>query len=143
VLVENASSGEIVNKAAYEQKYLSLLADLAARKTVEQALRAAVEGGEKLEYAISLCGKGTVDKYLKDGAFDAELFASDTAAMQVKFDEMKNNLYRDNSYEIYDAFKGQVNYIELNGNGSIIIYVTAAEFDSLTFDGDYVFDLAA
>ncbi|MBR4033186.1 MAG: hypothetical protein IKJ04_00115 [Clostridia bacterium] len=143
VLVENASSGEIVNKAAYEQKYLSLLADLAARKTVEQALRAAVEGGEKLEYAISLCGKGTVDKYLKDGAFDAELFASDTAAMQVKFDEMKNNLYRDNSYEIYDAFKAQVNYIELNGNGSIIIYVTAAEFDSLTFEGDYVFDLAA
>lgn len=143
VLVESASFAEVGNKSAYEQEYLAIFADLAARKTVEKVLREAVEGGEKLEYAITLCGKGTVDKYLKDGVFDAELFASDTAAMKAQIEIMKNKLYGDGSAEVYDAFKDQVNYIEITTDGSVIIYVTAAEFDALTSTGKFVFNLAA
>lgn len=143
VLVESASFAEVGNKSAYEQEYLAIFADLAARKTVEKVLREAVEGGEKLEYAITLCGKGTVDKYLKDGVFDAELFANDTAAMKAQIEIMKNKLYGDGSAEVYDAFKDQVNYIEITTDGSVILYVTAAEFDALTSTGEFVFNLAA
>ncbi len=143
VLVESAAFAESGNKAAYEQEYLAIFGKLAARKTVEDALREAVAGGVKLQKAITICGKETVDKYLKDGVFDAELFASDTASMKAQIEIMKNKLYGDGSAEVYDAFKDTVNYIEITAEGSVIIYVTATEFDALTFEGDFVFNLAA
>ena len=63
--------------------------------------------------------------------------------MAARIDEMKSILYGDNSAEVYDAFKDHVNYIEITSQGSVIIYVTAAEFDALTVNGDFVFNLAA
>ena len=143
VLVESASVAEIGDKAAYEREYLELFKAYASRKACEAALRGAVEGGEKLEKAIEICGQDAVDKYIKDGAFDSALFESDTAEMSVRIEEMKTKLYGDNSAEVYDAFKDSVNYIEITEQGSVIIYVTAAEFDALTVAGDFVFNLAA
>lgn len=143
VLVESASVAEIGDKAAYEREYLELFKAYASRKACEAALRGAVEGGEKLEKAIGICGQDAVDKYIKDGAFDSALFESDTAEMSVRIEEMKTKLYGDNSAEVYDAFKDSVNYIEITEQGSVIIYVTAAEFDALTVAGDFVFNLAA
>lgn len=143
VLVESAGVAEIGDKSAYEQKYLALFAELASRKTVETALRSAVEGGEKLRKAIEICGEETVNKYIKDGVFDSALFDSDIAAIGAEIEEMRVKLYGDNTAEIYDAFKNFVNYIEITEQGSVIIYVTAAEFDALTFEGDFVFNLAA
>ena len=143
VLVESASVAEIGDKAAYEREYLELFKAYASRKACEAALRGAVEGGEKLEKAIEICGQDAVDKYIKDGAFDSALFESDTAEMSVRIEEMKTKLYGDNSAEVYDAFKNSVNYIEITEQGSVIIYVTAAEFDALTVAGDFVFNLAA
>lgn len=143
VLVESASVAEIGDKAAYEREYLELFKAYASRKACEAALRGAVEGGEKLEKAIEICGQDAVDKYIKDGAFDSALFESDTAEMSVRIEEMKTKLYGDNSAEVYDAFKDSVNYIEITPQGSVIIYVTAAEFDALTVAGDFVFNLAA
>ena len=143
ILVESAGVAEIGDKSAYEQEYLDLFAAYASRKVSEAALRGAVEGGEKLLAAIELCGAETVDKYIKDGVFDSALFESDTAAMGAQIEEMKTKLYGDNSAEVYDAFKDSVNYIEITPQGSVIIYVTAAEFDALTVTGDFVFNLAA
>ena len=143
VLVESAKVAEVGDKSAYEQEYLALFSEYASRKATETALRAAVEGGEKLTAAVELCGQEAVDKYIKNGAFDSALFESDTAAMAARIDEMKSILYGDNSAEVYDAFKDHVNYIEITSQGSVIIYVTAAEFDALTVNGDFVFNLAA
>ena len=143
VLVESAGVAEIGDKSAYEQEYLALFTEYASRKVTEAALRSAVEGGEKLAQAIEICGQETVDKYIKDGVFDSALFESDTVAMAARIEEMKTLLYGDNSAEVYDAFKNSVNYIEITAQGSVIIYVTAAEFDALTVNGDFVFNLAA
>ena len=143
VLVESAGVAEIGDKSAYEQEYVALFSDYASRKATEAALRGAVEGGEKLIKAIEFCGQETVDKYIKDGVFDSALFESDTVAMGAQIEEMRTKLYGNNSAEVYDAFKNSVNYIEITEQGSVIIYVTAAEFDALTFEGDFVFNLAA
>jgi hypothetical protein len=143
VLVESASVAEIGDKSAYEQEYLELFKAYAACKVYEAALRGAVEGGEKLEKAVEICGQDVVNKYIKDGAFDSALFESDKALMGAQIEEMKTKLYGNNSAEVYDAFKDSVNYIEITEQGSVIIYVTAAEFDALTFEGDFVFNLAA
>ncbi len=143
VLVESAGVAEIGDKSAYEQEYLELFSAYASRKVAEKALRGAVEGGEKLALAIELCGQETVDKYIKDGVFDSALFESDTAAMGAQIEEMKTKLYGNDSAEVYDAFKNSVNYIEITEQGSVVIYVTAAEFDALASTGDFVFNLAA
>ncbi len=143
VLVETAGVAEIGDKSAYEQEYLELFSAYASRKVEEAALRGAVEGGEKLQKAIEMCGQETVDKYIKDGVFDSALFDSDTAAIGAKIEEMRVKLYGDNSAEVYDAFKDAVRYIEITGQGSVIIYVTAAEFDALAPTGDFVFNLSA
>lgn len=143
VLVESAGVAEIGNKSVYEQEYLALFTDLAARKTIETALRDAVAGGEKLDRAVAICGQETVDKYIKNGVFDSELFASDTASMKSRFEIMKNKLYGDASAEIYDTFRNAVRYIEITADGAVVIYVTAAEFDAMTVEGDFVYKLAA
>lgn len=143
ILVESAGVAEMGDKSAYEQEYLDLFAAYASRKVSEAALRGAVEGGEKLALAVELCGQAAVDKYIKDGVFDSALFESDTVAMGAQIEEMRVKLYGDNSAEVYDAFKNSVNYIEITPQGSVVIYVTAAEFDALTVTGDFVFNLAA
>ena len=143
ILVESAGVAEIGDKSAYEQAYVMLFSDYASRKATEAALRGAVEGGEKLEKAIEKYGAETVEKYIKDGVFDSALFESDTLAMGAQIEEMRVKLYGDNSAEVYDVFKNLVNYIEITEQGSVIIYVTAAEFDAMTVAEDFVFNLAA
>ena len=143
VLVESAGVAEIGDKSAYEQEYLELFKAYAACKVYEAALRNAVKDSELYAKAVEICGQDVVNKYIKDGAFDSELFESDKALMGAQIDEMRIKLYGDNSAEVYDAFKNSVNYIEITAQGSVIIYVTAAEFDTLTFEGDFVFNLAA
>ena len=93
--------------------------------------------------AIEKYGAETVEKYIKDGVFDSALFESDTLAMGAQIEEMRVKLYGDNSAEVYDVFKNLVNYIEITEQGSVIIYVTAAEFDAMTVAEDFVFNLAA
>ena len=143
VLVESAGVAEIGDKSAYEQEYLELFKAYAACKVYEAALRNAVKDSERYAKAVEICGQDVVNKYIKDGAFDSELFESDKALMGAQIEEMRTKLYGNNSAEVYDAFKNSVNYIEITEQGSVIIYVTAAEFDALTFEGDFVFNLAA
>ncbi len=144
VLVETAGVAEIGDKSAYEQEYLELFRELTSRNTILVTLRnAAIHGGEKLANAIEICGQLTVDRYIKDGVFDSALFESDTAAMSAQIEEMRVKLYGDNSAEVYDAFKDAVRYIEITGQGSVVIYVTTAEFDALAPTGDFVFNLSA
>ena len=143
VLVESAGVAEIGDKSAYEQEYLELFKAYAACKVYEAALRNAVKDSERYAKAVEICGQDVVNKYIKDGAFDSALFESDKALMGAQIEEMRTKLYGNNSAEVYDAFKNSVNYIEITEQGSVIIYVTAAEFDALTFEGDFVFNLAA
>jgi hypothetical protein len=143
VLVESAGVAEIGDKSAYEQEYLELFKAYAACKVYEAALRNAVKDSERYAKAVEICGQDVVNKYIKDGAFDSALFESDKALMGAQIEEMRTKLYGNNSAEVYDAFKDSVNYIEITEQGSVIIYVTAAEFDALTFEGDFVFNLAA
>lgn len=144
VLVETAGVAGIVDKSAYEQEYLALFSELATRQTVRKLLEnAAAKGGEGLDGIREAYGAETVDKYCANGSFDSALFDSDTAAINARINEMRTNLYGDNSASVYDAFKNQVRYIEITGQGSVVIYVTAAEFDALTAEGDFVYSLAA
>jgi len=143
VLVETAGVAEILDKSAYEQEYFDLFLEYASRNRQRRALLQAAESEEKLGNAIEICGQATVDKYIKDGVFDSALFDSDTEAMKVRIDEMRTKLYGDNAAEVYDAFRNIVSYIEITEQGSVIIYVTAAEFDALIVNGDFVYNLAA
>lgn len=44
--------------------------------------------------------------------------------------------------DIYEAFSSQVRYLEITEDGGVVIYVNAGELDALTFEGEYVFNLA-
>lgn len=143
VLVETAGVGEIGDKSAYEQEYFDLFREYASRNRKRKALLQATESEEKLAEAIELCGQVAVDKYIKDGVFDSGLFDSDTKAIDARIDEMRVKLYGDDSAEVYDAFRNIVSYIEITDQGSVIIYVTAEEFDALIVNGDFVYNLAA
>lgn len=143
VLVETAAVANIVDRSAYEQEYVELFSELASRQDLHKLIeKAVVDGGDSLDKVRETYGAEKVDKYCANGSFDSALFDSDTAAISAKVDEMRGNLYGDDSASVYDAFKDQVRYIEITSQGAVIIYVTAAEFDSLTAEGDFVFSLA-
>ncbi len=144
VLVETAGIAKAGSREAYVQEYISLLSDISNRHTLEQALeRAQGNGGESIDRAREICGEEAFNRYFRDGVFDSELFNSDTAAINARINEMKVDIYGDDSAEVYDLFKDHVRYIEITDQGSVIIYVTAAEFDALNIEGDFVFTLAA
>lgn len=144
VLVETAGIAESGSREAYVQEYIGLLSEIANRHTLQQALeRAQGNGGESIDRAREICGEDAFNRYFREGVFDSELFNSDTAAINARINEMKVELYGNYSAEVYDLFKDHVRYIEITDQGSVIIYVTAAEFDALNIEGDFVFNLAA
>lgn len=143
VLVESEKRANITDLRAYEKQYLELMQVYASSTAVKEALMAAAaEGDARMEEAIALCGAEVVDKYIKGGSFDSELFESDLDAVAAEVDEMRLLLYGDTSAEIYDAFKPSVRYIEITDSGSVIIYVTAEELDALPATTRFVFSLA-
>ena len=143
VLVKEADVAAIVDMSKYESEYLALFGEYAGRSAKRAALEAAAADASKLPEAESLCGADMVADYIKDGAFDSARFDSDTEAMGAKVEEMRSNLYDDNSMAIYDVFASQVRYIEITAEKNVILYVSAEELSALTFEGEYVFNLAA
>ncbi len=144
VLIETAGIAESGSREVYVQEYIELLSEHVNRQTVRDLLENAVaEGGDSLDSVREAYGSEIVDKYCANGSFDSALFDSDTAAIEARIDQMKTDLYGNYTDETYDIFKDQVRYIEITDQGSVIIYVTAAEFDALNIEGDFVFDLAA
>ncbi len=141
VTAEPAAIGELLDRSAYEQKYIEVSAELAGRPALRAALEAAASDSAKMVEALSVYGEDIILKYITAAGFESALFDGETAELQVRFNDMRSDLYS-TPEQYYEIFAQQVRYLEIKENG-VVLYLSAQELATLVTEKEYCYKLAA